>query len=93
MAELAGRVGDGINLPAGLARSSDLVDVARRAHAAAGGDSDRFLVTVSAPFAETWARADRRAELAHEGIDRVVMLVHPPFDRRRIEALAPLLRV
>jgi hypothetical protein len=59
---------------------------------AAGGDPDRFLVTVSAPFAETWARADRRAELAHEGIDRVVMLVHPPFDRRRIEALAPLLR-
>jgi alkanesulfonate monooxygenase SsuD/methylene tetrahydromethanopterin reductase-like flavin-dependent oxidoreductase (luciferase family) len=91
MAELAGRVGDGINLPAGLARTSDLVDVARRAHAAGGGDPDRFLVTVSAPFAEAWVRPERRAELAREGVDRVVLLVHPPFAPGRIEALAPML--
>jgi alkanesulfonate monooxygenase SsuD/methylene tetrahydromethanopterin reductase-like flavin-dependent oxidoreductase (luciferase family) len=92
MAELAGRVGDGINLPATLARTSDLVEVARRAHADRGGDPDRFLVTVSAPFSEAWLRPERRAELAREGVDRVVLVVSPPFAVERIETAARILR-
>ena len=46
MAELAGRVGDGINAPPGpsLAR---LIDIAREAHARRGRDPERFVVTTS----------------------------------------------
>src|SRR5687768_3180936 len=46
MAELAGRVGDGINAPPGppLAR---LIDIARDAHARSGRDPARFVVTTS----------------------------------------------
>src|SRR5205085_134819 len=46
MAELAGRIGDGINAPAG--RLTELVDVARQARARAGRDPDTFIVTTSA---------------------------------------------
>jgi len=91
MADLAGRVGDGINLPLSLARSTDLVSVARRAHEDGGRDPERFLVTVSASFTEDWLRPGRRAELGREGIDRIVLVVRPRFDRARIEAAAPLL--
>ena len=46
MAELAGRIGDGINCPPSLV--DRLVPIARRARAAAGGDPDAFIVTTSA---------------------------------------------
>lgn len=70
MAELAGRLGDGINAPAGpsLAR---LVDIAREAHARQGRDPERFVVTTSG--SPTDARLERL------GVHRVITMVHPPY--------------
>jgi alkanesulfonate monooxygenase SsuD/methylene tetrahydromethanopterin reductase-like flavin-dependent oxidoreductase (luciferase family) len=70
MAELAGRVGDGINAPSGpsLAR---LIDIARNAHARNGGDPERFVVTT------TGSPTDER--LVRLGVHRVITMVHPPY--------------
>lgn len=70
MAELAGRLGDGINAPAGpsLAR---LIDIAREAHARSGRDPDRFLVTTSgSPIDERFSSL---------GVHRVITMVRPPY--------------
>src|SRR5262245_24185485 len=70
MAELAGRLADGINAPGGPALER-LVDVAREAHAKSGRDPDRFLVTTSgAPDDPRLDRLD---------VDRVLLLVQPPY--------------
>jgi len=70
MAELAGRLGDGINAPPGPALPR-LLDIARTAHAAAGGDPDTFVVTTSG------SPTDER--LAGLGVHRVITMVHPPY--------------
>jgi alkanesulfonate monooxygenase SsuD/methylene tetrahydromethanopterin reductase-like flavin-dependent oxidoreductase (luciferase family) len=70
MAALAGRLGDGINVPAGPTLPR-LLDVARDAHAAAGGDPATFLVTTSGSPAD-----DRLARL---GVHRVITMVRPPY--------------
>jgi alkanesulfonate monooxygenase SsuD/methylene tetrahydromethanopterin reductase-like flavin-dependent oxidoreductase (luciferase family) len=71
MAELAGRVGDGINTPGGrgLAR---LVDIARRACEHSGRDPGAFLVTASGAPSD----ADR---LAASGVDRMIIHVGAPY--------------
>jgi alkanesulfonate monooxygenase SsuD/methylene tetrahydromethanopterin reductase-like flavin-dependent oxidoreductase (luciferase family) len=88
MAELAGRVGDGINTQAAHPRVAEMVDRARRAHAAAGRDPAGFLVTVFAGLEERWLdeASPARARLRDLGVDRVILLVHPPFDVGRIRA-------
>ena len=70
MAELAGRVGDGINAPPGpsLAR---LIDIARDAHARSGRDPARFVVTTSG------LPTDER--LIRFGVHRVITMVRPPY--------------
>ncbi len=70
MAELAGRLGDGINAPSGpnLPR---LLDIAREARVAAGRDPDTFLVTTSGSPTD-----DRLARL---GVHRVITIVRPPY--------------
>ncbi|MDQ6840724.1 MAG: LLM class flavin-dependent oxidoreductase [Actinomycetota bacterium] len=73
MAELAGRSGDGINLPAGR-DLPQLIDIARRAHAAAGRDPARFVVTASAVPSR---RAHQR--LSELGVDRFITVVGPPY--------------
>jgi len=70
MAALAGRVGDGINVPGGPSLPR-LVDAARTAHAEAGGDPDRFIVTTSG------APSDER--LARLGVHRVITMIRPPY--------------
>jgi alkanesulfonate monooxygenase SsuD/methylene tetrahydromethanopterin reductase-like flavin-dependent oxidoreductase (luciferase family) len=70
MAELAGRVGDGINAPGGPSLGR-LLDIARHAHAASGRDPDRFVVTTSG------SPSDER--LARLGVHRVITMVHPPY--------------
>ncbi len=70
MAALAGRLGDGINLPAGPALPR-LLDIARDAHAASGGDPATFLVTTSGSPTD-----DRLARL---GVHRVITMVRPPY--------------
>lgn len=82
MAEVAGRFGDGINVPAAHPALPLLVEVAREARAAAGRDRDTFLVTVYSAFERSWFDADSppRAELAALGVDRLILFLGPPFD-------------
>jgi alkanesulfonate monooxygenase SsuD/methylene tetrahydromethanopterin reductase-like flavin-dependent oxidoreductase (luciferase family) len=85
MAAIAGRIGDGINIPAGHPRLRELVGIAHDACAAAGSDPTQFLVTVYAAFDERWFDADSpaRAELAALGVDRLILFLGPPFDAIR----------
>lgn len=71
MAELAGRIGDGINAPGG-AHLGRLITVARDAHARAGRDPDQFVVTAS-----SGARGHQR--LVDLGVDRVIIAVRRPY--------------
>jgi alkanesulfonate monooxygenase SsuD/methylene tetrahydromethanopterin reductase-like flavin-dependent oxidoreductase (luciferase family) len=73
MAELAGRVADGVNVPTGPGLER-LVDTARAARAAAGGDPASLLVTVSSSIdpPAVW-------RLDSLGVHRVVVFVPPPF--------------
>jgi alkanesulfonate monooxygenase SsuD/methylene tetrahydromethanopterin reductase-like flavin-dependent oxidoreductase (luciferase family) len=73
MADLAGRVGDGVNLPGGP-RVGGLLEIARRARAAAGAGPSPFVVTVSSDLS---ARALGRLEALD--VDRVVVFVGPPL--------------
>jgi alkanesulfonate monooxygenase SsuD/methylene tetrahydromethanopterin reductase-like flavin-dependent oxidoreductase (luciferase family) len=93
MAELAGRVGDGMNTRATHPRLADLITVARDACERAGGDPARFLVTVFADFDEPWlARGTQEREGLHAlGVDRVILSLPAPYDRRRITAAGRLL--
>ena len=72
MAELAGRVGDGINAPAGALPA--LVRIAREACERSGRDPDAFIVTTSGG-----ATPSERGRLAELGVDRVVVFVRPPY--------------
>jgi alkanesulfonate monooxygenase SsuD/methylene tetrahydromethanopterin reductase-like flavin-dependent oxidoreductase (luciferase family) len=73
MAELAGRVGDGMNAPGG-AQLPALIRVAREAHERSGRDPTDFIVTASGSSSPR--QRDRLAEL---GVDRVVVFVRPPY--------------
>jgi alkanesulfonate monooxygenase SsuD/methylene tetrahydromethanopterin reductase-like flavin-dependent oxidoreductase (luciferase family) len=88
MAELAGRIGDGVNLRATDANLADLVAVARDAHAAAGRGGEPFVVTAFTELHDRWLPWDGpdRARLARLKVDRLVLFVSPPFSRERITA-------
>lgn len=72
MAELAGRLGNGINCPP--SRIRQLVPIALDAHAAAGGSLDQFTVTTSANA--TGSDLDR---LHAAGVDRAIVMIRPPY--------------
>jgi len=93
MAEIAGRLGDGINISATQPQLPELLAIARDANGRAGRDPDRFLVTVLAELDERWLRAESpaRARLADLGVHRLVLSLGPPFDRGRIAAAGRLL--
>ena len=93
MAELAGRVGDGINTRALHPRLPELVTIARTAHGDAGGDPDRFLVTVFNDFDEGWLPIESplRPPLVDLGVDRLVLALGAPLDSHRIAAAGRLL--
>jgi alkanesulfonate monooxygenase SsuD/methylene tetrahydromethanopterin reductase-like flavin-dependent oxidoreductase (luciferase family) len=82
MAAIAGQHGDGWNTQAMHPQLGELVRIAREAHAASGRDAARFLVTVFAGLDERWLRPDSRARqmLERVGVDRLILLVSPPFD-------------
>jgi alkanesulfonate monooxygenase SsuD/methylene tetrahydromethanopterin reductase-like flavin-dependent oxidoreductase (luciferase family) len=86
MAELAGRLGDGLNTRATHPNLPELVEHARDAHARAGRDPERFLVTVYTAFDERWlaTASPERAALAAIGVDRLIVYVSPPYDLQRI---------
>lgn len=90
MLALAGRVGDGCNTQAGHPRLGELVATARRARAEAGRADERFTVTVFAGLDPSWVRSGsrRRDRLDEIGVDRIILLVSPPYDRAAIEAVA-----
>ncbi len=73
MAELAGRVGDGINAPGGPGLDR-LVDVARNAHAGSGRDPGSFVVTTSVS-----AGSVDRDRLAAIGVSRAIVMARPPY--------------
>ena len=73
MAELAGRLADGINAPGGP-RLGRLLDVARDAHARAGRDPDAFVVTASAG-----SSPHDHERLRTMGVDRAIVYVGPPY--------------
>ncbi len=93
MAEVAGRVGDGINAPALHPRLRELVAIARAACVDAGRNPTRFLVTVYSELDERWLHTDSpaRAELAALGVDRLILFLGPPFDTTRIGRAGRLL--
>jgi alkanesulfonate monooxygenase SsuD/methylene tetrahydromethanopterin reductase-like flavin-dependent oxidoreductase (luciferase family) len=73
VADLAGRLGDGVNLPGGpgLAR---LLDVARAARAASGRRSPSFVVTASSGL-----RSPELERLQDLDVNRAVVFVRAPF--------------
>src|SRR2546426_2178657 len=93
MAGIAGRHGDGFNTQAMHPRLADLVRRARDEHAAAGRDPSRFIVTVFAGLDEPWLRPDSRARqtLERVGVERLILLVEPPFDPSEIREAGGLL--
>jgi alkanesulfonate monooxygenase SsuD/methylene tetrahydromethanopterin reductase-like flavin-dependent oxidoreductase (luciferase family) len=86
MATIAGRHADGLNTQAFHPQLADLVRRARDAHAEAGRDAAEFIVSVFAGLEAPWLRADSRARqmLDRVGIDRLILLVSPPFDAGEI---------
>ena len=83
MAELAGRAGDGICVPAG-SKLADLVAVARQAHAQSGRVPEQFLVAVSLP-----SMPQRTQPWGELGVDRLIVYVAPPFEES-VERLAKI---
>jgi len=92
--ELAGRIGDGLNTQARHPRLAELVDVARRAHADAGGEVDAFIVTVFANFDPRWATpgTEEHDRLEAVGVDRLILQLSPPYDHTAVTDLARHLR-
>ncbi len=86
MAELAGRVGDGINTQAGHPRLADLIAIARDAHSRAGHDPASFLVTAFTALDERWLTPDSgaRHRLLTLGVNRLILYLRPSADRVRI---------
>ena len=73
MAGLAGRVADGVILPGGP-DLANLLEAARTARTASGGDPSQFLVTVTSDL-----RAPSLQYLEEMGVDRAVAFVEAPL--------------
>ena len=93
MAAIAGRHADGFNTQAFHPRLAELVQRARDEHAASGRDGSRFVVTAFAGLDEGWLRPESRARqrLGQVGVERLILLVAPPFDASEIRAAGRLL--
>ncbi len=93
MAGIAGRHGDGFNTQAMHPRLGDLARLARDEHTKSGRDAAHFIVTVFAGLDERWLRSDSRARqtLDRAGVERLILLVEPPFDPEEIRAAGRLL--
>jgi alkanesulfonate monooxygenase SsuD/methylene tetrahydromethanopterin reductase-like flavin-dependent oxidoreductase (luciferase family) len=93
MAGIAGRHGDGFNTQAHHPRLADLVRLARDEHGASPRAASPFIVTVFAGLDERWLTPDSRARqsLDRIGVDRLILLVSPPFDPTAIHAAGKLL--
>jgi alkanesulfonate monooxygenase SsuD/methylene tetrahydromethanopterin reductase-like flavin-dependent oxidoreductase (luciferase family) len=88
MAAIAGGHADGFNTQALHPQLDDLVARARAAHAASPRAPAPFSVSVFAGLDRAWLRADSQARrrLDRAGVDRLILLVPPPFDAGEIRA-------
>lgn len=93
MATLAGRIGDGINVQAFHPRIEDLLDLARQARVESGLDPDDFLVTAFAGLDPRWLdqASAERTRLRRLGVDRLILVVEPPYDPDEIRAAGRLM--
>jgi alkanesulfonate monooxygenase SsuD/methylene tetrahydromethanopterin reductase-like flavin-dependent oxidoreductase (luciferase family) len=88
MAGIAGAHADGMNTQAGHPRLAELIRIAREAHAASGRDPAPFIVTVFGGLRDSYLTPDSpaRTGLRELGVDRLILLVEPPFEPARIAA-------
>jgi alkanesulfonate monooxygenase SsuD/methylene tetrahydromethanopterin reductase-like flavin-dependent oxidoreductase (luciferase family) len=93
MAAIAGTHGDGFNTQARHPQLADLARIARDAHAASGRDPARFSLSVFAGLAPAWLRSDSesRATLTRHQVDRLILLIEPPYEASQIRAAGRLL--
>ena len=93
MAAIAGKHGDGFNTQARHPQLAELARIARDEHKAAGRHASRFSLSVFAGLAPAWLRADseNRASLSRVDVDRLILLVEPPYDPSQIRAAGRLL--
>ena len=93
MAAIAGTHGDGFNTQARHPQLADLARIARDAHAASGRNPARFSLSVFAGLAPAWLRSDSesRATLTRHQVDRLILLIQPPYDAAQIRAAGRLL--
>ena len=93
MAAIAGTHGDGFNTQARHPQLADLARIARDAHAASGRDPARFSLSVFAGLAPAWLRSDSesRVTLTRHQVDRLILLIQPPYDASQIRAAGRLL--
>jgi alkanesulfonate monooxygenase SsuD/methylene tetrahydromethanopterin reductase-like flavin-dependent oxidoreductase (luciferase family) len=82
MAGIAGAHGDGFNTQAFHPHLAELVTIARDAHATSGRRASPFVLTVFAGLESRWLQSGSRARqmLERVGVDRLILLVGPPFD-------------
>ena len=93
MAGIAGRHGDGFNTQAMHPQLADLARIARDERAKSGRDPGSFSLSVFAGLDARWLRADSQARqrLERIGVDRVILLLAPPFDTGAIRDAGRLL--
>ena len=93
MAAIAGAHGDGFNTQAAHPRLAELIQTARDEHARAGKNPERFAVTVFAGFREAYLTpgSTARASLERLGVDRLILLIEPPFDPGRLRGAGHVL--
>ena len=86
MAAIAGRYADGFNTQATHPRLGELIRVGREEHAKTGRDPARFMATVFAGLRDSYLRRESsaRASLEGLGVERLILLVEPPFDPARL---------
>lgn len=93
MAAIAGRHADGFNTQAAHPQLAELVRIARDEHAAAGRDPAGFVATVFGGFRESYLRPDSaaRASLERLGVQRLILLLEPPYGPERLREAGRLL--
>jgi alkanesulfonate monooxygenase SsuD/methylene tetrahydromethanopterin reductase-like flavin-dependent oxidoreductase (luciferase family) len=93
MADVAGRYGDGLNTQAGHPQLDQMIAAARRAREESGRDPAGLLVTVFAGLSEAWLKpgSGNRQAMEQLGVDRLVLLIGPPFDGATIAEAGAML--
>ncbi|PWU24680.1 MAG: hypothetical protein C5B48_05160 [Candidatus Rokuibacteriota bacterium] len=93
MAAIAGRHADGFNTQAAHPRLAELVKIARDEHEKTGRDPAHFVMTVFGGLRDSYLTrgSPARASLERIGVERLILLVEPPFDPLRLRDAGRLL--